>query len=281
VILFGFKDKLGVVKSLVIAVMGTVAVTALNVSGGRGMDNDDGGRVALWGTGLQVFKAHPLFGVGPGNFSNFNGNFQTAHNSYILGMAELGVFGYFFWMSLIVSGWTELSKIIGRKTTEADDSPDDGSFDSFDRQDSQQTYKAQRSVETEGAAVLAHSTGLAGFDSYAVEPKAASGWSPSYGGFEEEETIDADTREENELVYAAKILRIGMVGFLVSAFFLSRTYAIPLYLLLGMAAALRTMYRTKHPEVKQNMLRLLRNVGIAIAGSIVFLYGFVRLHGVH
>jgi putative inorganic carbon (hco3(-)) transporter len=58
------------------------------------------GRVEAWYEGFEMLRAHPLFGVGKGQFTDHH--YLTAHNSYMLAMAELGLVGYFFWLSIIV-----------------------------------------------------------------------------------------------------------------------------------------------------------------------------------
>jgi O-antigen ligase len=69
---------------------------ALKVTGGREISADAGeDRTALWGDGLQMFKDHPIFGVGYDQMVDLVG--KTAHNSIIVCAAELGIFGLFFW----------------------------------------------------------------------------------------------------------------------------------------------------------------------------------------
>jgi putative inorganic carbon (hco3(-)) transporter len=58
------------------------------------------GRVEAWYEGFEMLRAHPLFGVGKGLFTDHH--YLTAHNSYMLAMAELGLVGYFVWLSIIV-----------------------------------------------------------------------------------------------------------------------------------------------------------------------------------
>lgn len=58
--------------------------------------------------GLTFVKAHPFAGVGPAQFSNYNGKYgneigertywANAHNSYLTAAAEMGVPGFFFYM---------------------------------------------------------------------------------------------------------------------------------------------------------------------------------------
>src|SRR5439155_1624687 len=74
--LFGFRDNLGIVLSSILAFGLFSGLMVLNVSGGRGMNDDDGGRVAAWSTGLEIFRAHPLFGVGIDRFPDYN---DTGH----------------------------------------------------------------------------------------------------------------------------------------------------------------------------------------------------------
>ncbi len=90
------------------------------------MNEDDGGRVALWQKGIEIIRAHPLLGVGMGNYGQFTDNGLTAHNSYVLCAAELGFFGYFFWLGMIVAGWTGLTQMIRLilpKPVNADETP--------------------------------------------------------------------------------------------------------------------------------------------------------------
>ncbi|MCA9399827.1 MAG: O-antigen ligase family protein, partial [Candidatus Omnitrophica bacterium] len=67
-------------------------------------------RIELWYGGILLLKANPLFGAGYDRFMEDLP--QTAHNSYILAAAELGLFGIFFWIVLIYSSFKGLSMII-------------------------------------------------------------------------------------------------------------------------------------------------------------------------
>lgn len=57
------------------------------------------GRVEAWYSGFQMLREYPLFGVGKGGFVEHH--VRTAHNSYVLALAELGLVGFFVWLSLI------------------------------------------------------------------------------------------------------------------------------------------------------------------------------------
>lgn len=53
------------------------------------------GRIDAWYEGLQMFEANPIFGVGYQIFADLHE--KTAHNSWILVLAELGLVGYLPW----------------------------------------------------------------------------------------------------------------------------------------------------------------------------------------
>jgi len=62
------------------------------------------GRVEAWYTGFQMLKYHPIVGVGKGGFMEHH--FRTAHNSFVLILAELGMIGYLLWsMAILLSLW--------------------------------------------------------------------------------------------------------------------------------------------------------------------------------
>lgn len=90
------RRRIGSVPALALAGGLFVAATALHFTGGREISAGAGAdRTDLWGAGLQLLKAHPLFGVGFGNFADNAG--LTAHNSIVVCAGELGFFGLYFW----------------------------------------------------------------------------------------------------------------------------------------------------------------------------------------
>jgi O-antigen ligase len=74
------------------------------------------GRVEAWGLGLDLFEQFPFFGVGTGSFTEYH--FRTAHNSFVLCAAELGVFGLLPWIMLIYLS-IKNNHFVSRNTTEA------------------------------------------------------------------------------------------------------------------------------------------------------------------
>lgn len=74
-------------------------------------------RTDLAAAGLQMFWAHPLTGVGPGNFAAVVGQFSKipepliAHNTYVSVMAEMGLLGILLFIGVIVATFISLERI--------------------------------------------------------------------------------------------------------------------------------------------------------------------------
>jgi hypothetical protein len=92
------RRRIGTIPALVLAGTLFIGATALNFTGGRDISASAGSdRTGLWGLGLEMLKAHPVFGVGFGDFKDNCGCGHTAHNSILVTAGELGLFGLFFW----------------------------------------------------------------------------------------------------------------------------------------------------------------------------------------
>jgi len=94
---------------------------ALLVLGGRHGANAEEStllRYEAWRAGLDMFTNNPFFGVGPRMFTDHH--YLTAHNSYVLTLAELGLVGMFLFVAILYLcfktlfvGIRELSRIPG------------------------------------------------------------------------------------------------------------------------------------------------------------------------
>jgi O-antigen ligase len=79
-----------------------VAVAAILIAPTR-MTNFDAdeesanSRFWFWSEGIDQLIAHPVLGDGYGQFPSVNSG-MTAHNSFVLCFAELGLFAYFYWI---------------------------------------------------------------------------------------------------------------------------------------------------------------------------------------
>ncbi len=95
--------RIGKIPASVFAVLVFLLLLGLHFGGGREIsihESSAAGRIFAWGAGLGQLKSYPIFGSGYGQFLEYND--LTAHNSFVLCFAELGLFGYFFWLALIV-----------------------------------------------------------------------------------------------------------------------------------------------------------------------------------
>jgi O-antigen ligase len=88
-------------KAVALAVM--MAPPALILMGG-GSERVDAAasteeRMEAWKTGFELFMSSPIFGVGQGQFVEHH--YLTAHNSYVLALAETGVIGFLLWSAVL------------------------------------------------------------------------------------------------------------------------------------------------------------------------------------
>jgi len=77
------------------------------------------GRVNAWYEGLHMFLSHPVFGVGAGNFTEYND--LTAHNSFVLVLAETGFIGYMLWLAFVGYGFWMMLTVLRHKPDGLDD----------------------------------------------------------------------------------------------------------------------------------------------------------------
>jgi putative inorganic carbon (hco3(-)) transporter len=96
--------KYGVFKTALFFTPPFVGALVLSVvSGGREFsagEESAGGRIAAWSEGLVMLKNRPIFGVGFESFTDHHA--YTAHNTFVLCFAELGLVGYFAWLGLLI-----------------------------------------------------------------------------------------------------------------------------------------------------------------------------------
>jgi len=87
------------------AVLGLLAFLVLCGSGVVFvLDESARDRVAFWGEANRAFKSSPVFGIGYGMFWEVAGG-RAAHNAFVGCYTEIGTFGYWFWFSLLQTGF--------------------------------------------------------------------------------------------------------------------------------------------------------------------------------
>lgn len=106
--------KTGILVLMAAATMGIVSVGGREVSTS---EESAAQRIEAWYAGWTMLKAEPLFGVGYGNFLDYH--YLTAHNSFVLCFSELGLFGYFAWLGLIVLTFAGLNRAVRLAPQEA------------------------------------------------------------------------------------------------------------------------------------------------------------------
>lgn len=80
------------------AIVGCIVALPVVLLGGRSGASADSSameRIEAWYEGIDMFRDSPLFGVGPGLFTEYH--YLTAHNAYVLVVAETGIIGLFLW----------------------------------------------------------------------------------------------------------------------------------------------------------------------------------------
>lgn len=111
-LLLGLRRWLGTVRTALLGAVGLVVAMGLGLAGGREFSTQEesaGQRIDAWYDGLQMFRGQPVFGVGYGAFTDHHP--LTAHNSFVLCFAELGLFGLLPWVALLMLAWRELSQV--------------------------------------------------------------------------------------------------------------------------------------------------------------------------
>ncbi|MET0936263.1 MAG: O-antigen ligase family protein [Luteibacter sp.] len=96
-------------------ILGAIGLTAMKLLSSRMEELDAGeesaaGRVDAWYAGLEMFRGSPLFGVGAGNFTEYNE--LTAHNSFVLVLAETGFVGFVLWLAFVGYGFWMMLTVI-------------------------------------------------------------------------------------------------------------------------------------------------------------------------
>jgi O-antigen ligase len=154
---------------------------------------------------MHMFLSHPVLGVGVGNFTDYNQ--LTAHNSFVLVLAETGLIGYTLWLPFVGYGFWMMVTVLRHK------------------------------------------------------PESVNGGaSGSAGDWQAERTM-------------ALTLLLSLCGLFASAFFLSRSYTIILYLIIAVVTGYYVGARQRWPGLQTFRLGddLVRWVVLSL-GSIVLLY---------
>jgi O-antigen ligase len=103
--------------------LGVLGLACMQMVSSRMMELDAeeesaSGRVDAWYSGLHMFMSHPTFGVGAGNFTEYND--LTAHNSFVLVLAETGFVGFVLWLAFVGYSFWMMLTVLRHKPAPAD-----------------------------------------------------------------------------------------------------------------------------------------------------------------
>lgn len=242
------QKSMGTTKSVALACLLLVGLVALDFTGGRGISAGDGtDRLEAWANGLEMFKRAPLFGIGFGAFTDFND--ITAHNSFVLCLAELGLVGATLWVALLVTTLTSLNRVIG----------------------SQRRWE-MKPPPVENVADVRESM------VWNATPRTCE----SPAGTERAALIPENAKVEREPAHHSNVptqyflaMRLALVGFIATSWFLSRSYTTPMYLILGLATAMIALER---PTAKSCIRSRWFFFTLAVeAAAFLCVYGMIRL----
>jgi O-antigen ligase len=262
VALMAARKKLGTTASTALAAIFILGMIALDFTGGRGISAADGAdRLEAWANGLEMFKSAPLFGIG---FNGFTDLYEiTAHNSFVLCLAELGLLGSTLWMALLVTTTIGLNRIIG-------------------------VQKKRQPTRLLGLLTLFETCAIKGVDAFALTPASSSGSIALKYEFASEvlpavasaRALEFETRKEP--VESPRVprqwivaMRLALVAVMATAWFLSRSYTTTMYLILGLATATIALQQgDRGPSGRGHWIfSTLTAEGLII----ILIYGLVRL----
>lgn len=109
----------GMASAMLVAVAG-LSVLQLLSSRMQQIDASEAsayGRVDSWYEGLWMFREFPLLGVGPNRYTEHHP--LTAHNSFVLALAETGAIGYTLWLAFVCYGFWMMLRAVRTGTAEA------------------------------------------------------------------------------------------------------------------------------------------------------------------
>jgi O-antigen ligase len=262
VALMAARKKLGTSASTALAAVFILGMLALDFTGGRGISAADGAdRLEAWANGLEMFKSSPLFGIG---FNGFTDLYEiTAHNSFVLCLAELGLLGSTLWVALLVTTTMGLNRIVGVQKTRQS-AKFFGLLPLFEASYINSAGAlAQAPAFSEGIIALKYAPTCETFPAMVSAHTAAAGLKL--------EPLHAPSVPQKWIAAT----RLALVAFMTTSWFLSRSYTTTMYLILGLATATIALQRgDAKPNERGHWI--LSSIAVEVV-LIVVIYGLVRL----
>jgi len=245
--LVSIRKRFGAVLSVIFTTIAILGMFALNFTGGRLISADAGAdRLWLWASGLEMFKRAPLFGVGFNKFAEFAE--LTAHNSFVLCLAELGFIGCTLWVALLVTTMMGLTRMIQVRQRYETERSAAGNMALGEKTPSLQTasctFEGSAPIPIESHAAMNFQTGI----QHAFDSDVPARW-----------------------IIA---MRLALISFVATSWFLSRTYQSTMYVILGLATA--TILLDKYGDEPVARVHWVTYTLAIEAAAIAFIYFVVR-----
>ena len=237
------RRKIGTVASVVGGLIVFAGLSATGWSGGRDVSAAAGAdRTEAWATGLKLIRAHPIFGVGYLRFTEYF--YITAHNSIVVCAAELGFFGFFFWVLLIFTTMHDMVDVTKGPVEPVPANTGDENREglpAFDQNPVSPSQLTPAPIREEWSPIQRMELPLA--PSAMVSSHAAGSQSFAYNPSVLDQPQEEGQISPAEVQRMGQLLIISFTGFLAAGWFLSRAYTIVFFVYVGIAAAI---YRIAH-----------------------------------
>ena len=194
----------------------------------------------------DVQESAPLFGVGFGNFTTLM--ILPPHNSFVLCLAELGIVGSTIWVGLLVTTTLSLNRNI--------------KIQEFRR------VRASAEDTENMKEAISFAAGLCPSDSFSTETITTANAT-------DVELKDELTRRSIVPEHWPVAMRLALIGFMATSWFLSRSYQTPMYLIVGLATA--TIGLQKHSAQSRIRNRWIFSALAVESVAIMVIYGIGQL----
>ncbi|MBV8206220.1 MAG: O-antigen ligase family protein [Acidobacteria bacterium] len=294
-LLFAFRKRLNTVNATLLSAFAVIGLVALNFAGGRSMSAAAGAdRVAAWRDAFMTFRSHPILGVGFNRYNEYAP--LTAHNSFLLCAAELGLAGLLVWIALWYVSLADVNRFLkwapsiatsARKklASPAYASPfltrqpamalAGGGIATDDELDAPDRFPGERMEHDEIAAATEDWN-----DDGSVH-------SPNQGQTDREGTIDGNSEaaavsEQQSGIIAtcqryAGALQMSLIAFLVTGWFLSRTYVVLLYILLALVVVVGALADRESGGHLPERKPWARNVVLTTIATLVVIWVWLKM----
>ena len=281
------RKKLGLIPAVIAGGLLFIGLTVAGFAGGRDISMDSGAdRMDAWAAGLKMIRAHPIFGVGFGRFTDWHN--LTAHNTVVLCAAEIGLMGLFFWMLLMVP--TVRDALVGSGKRKRAVVPEEEQNNAEPKRKPMGASVSRllagagfgrhvEAIEVPGMLRGALATGPNSMAMGARTDDRAAVKSAStpviFGNLNDEEYKLPDL----EVQRLCSLALVSLSGFLAAGWFLSRAYTMSVFLYAGMTAVMYRIARNQSlAPPPMPILRAARAAAVACVVFIFIVYLFVRFN---